>query len=78
MTKEDKELLLKDLSARLPYGVKISNGYGIIKISIKTDIIDIVDNGYLPYLRPMSRATDEENLKQYFPDFITTETTLNE
>ena len=33
MTKEDKELLLKDLSARLPYGVKISNGYGIIKIS---------------------------------------------
>lgn len=65
MTQEDKELLLKDLSARLPYGVKISNGYGIIKLSIKTDIIDIVDSGYIPYLRPMSSATDEEKLEIY-------------
>lgn len=25
MTQEDKKLLLRDLSARLPYGVKINN-----------------------------------------------------
>ena len=56
---------MKDLSARLPYGVKISNGHGIFKLSIRTDIIDIVDNGYIPYLRPMSSATDEEKLEIY-------------
>ena len=28
MTQEDKELLLKDLCARLPYGVKLKKNYG--------------------------------------------------
>ena len=46
MTQEDKELLLKDLCARLPYGVKcenFSNTYGrnVFKVT------DIRDNGYI-------------------------------
>lgn len=69
MTREDKELLLKDLSARLPYGVKIS-------VNDKVEIlqgIDISDNvvsydSFLssdieeikPYLFPLSSMTAEQ------------------
>ena len=60
MTQEEKQLLLKDICARLPYGIKTSNGHGILKLSPRTDIIYIVDNGHIPYLRPMSSMTDEE------------------
>ncbi len=35
-------------------------------------------NNMLVSIYTAEDATDEENLKQYFPDFITTETTLNE
>lgn len=69
MTQEDKELLLKDLSARLPYDVRCK----IVNIEIG----DIIPSGYLrgsdidkfrafntieiyPYLRPMSSMTEEE------------------
>lgn len=41
MTEEDKTLLLKDLSARLPYGVKIAlknNGYHHDNVAKKGDI----------------------------------------
>ena len=71
MTQEEKELLLKDLSARLPYGVK-----GIITYdeSNTTFIVEGIDNNVLhlsdveecyvedfkPYLRPMSSMTEEE------------------
>lgn len=34
MTKEDKELLLRDLCARLPYGVK-----GLITYNVDKDIL---------------------------------------
>ena len=48
MTQEDKKLLLKDLSARLPYGVKIYFG-GIPKlltsITIKNGYIEILVEG---------------------------------
>lgn len=60
MNKEDKSLLIQDLCARSPYGVKTSNGYGILKLSPKTDVIYIVDNGHIPYLRLMSSMTEEE------------------
>jgi len=60
MTEEEKELLLRDLSARLPYGVKTSKGCGILELSPRTDVIYIVDNGHIPYLRPMSSMTEEE------------------
>ena len=60
MTQEDNELLLKDLCVRLPYGVKTSNGHGILKLSARTDVIYIVDNGHIPYLRPMSSMNEKE------------------
>ena len=71
MTQKDKELLLKDLCARLPYGVKIQCWYGqIITSDINTfpysreemaqeDMEDQLE-GIKPYLRPMSSMTFEE------------------
>lgn len=70
MTQEEKELLLKDLCARLPYGVKVH----IQKLD-DNKVIDNEDFGYMwlgmvlfdnpyheikPYLRPMSSMTEEE------------------
>ena len=68
MTQEDKELLLKDLCARLPYGVKVEiDGYyshilkGIDGDTISTDRgINYPLRLVKPYLRPMSSMTDEE------------------
>lgn len=76
MTQEDKELLLKDLSARLPYGVNVLN------IAEGDNEICILDSIFLgkdvfvglhtkegimtgltsikPYLRPMDSMTEEE------------------
>ena len=74
MTQEDKELLLQDLCARLPYGVK-----GILTYdeSNTTFTIEGIDNivlhlsdaeecyvdDFKPYLRPMSSMTEEEKEK---------------
>ena len=67
MTQEDKNLLLNDLCARLPYKVKINVPHyyededGIITLDafwlydIQTGRKEIK-----PYLRPMSSMTDEE------------------
>ena len=72
MTNENKELLLKDLSARLPYGVKIVNTYNELinghLIGIKGELITMFSSGQAtfniceikPYLRPMSSMTEEE------------------
>ena len=72
MTQEEKELLLKDLSSRLPYGVVYHRNDGA---NIKLNAID-VERGLLnytddieereckPYLRPMSSMTEEER-KEY-------------
>ena len=46
MTREDKELLLKDLCARLPYGVKCEN-YNHIDGRNVFKVTDIRDNGYI-------------------------------
>ena len=71
MTKEDKQLLLKDLSTRLPYGVKV-----LVKGKTMTDSIckQLVPNIIFgiqkdvlyvkPYLRPMSSMTEGER-KEY-------------
>ena len=79
MTQEDKDLLLKDLCARLPYGVK-----GIIEDGIKVTTpsewpveksIDysmrymVIKNGWRPYLFPMPYIDDNEKL---FAEYITT------
>ena len=72
MTQEDKELLLKDLCARLPYGVIIKSISGddfglMIDICYPQGVIaymgqkmDAYSEDFLPYLRPMSSMTEEE------------------
>ena len=86
MTNEDKQLLLKDLSARLPYGVickvefKDSEGWKIQNMSLKgvfinecyftSDTGSICSKEFKPYLRPMSSMTEEE--KRRFYDICTT------
>lgn len=72
MTREDKQLLLKDLCARLPYGVKANVIYFDWQHDEKikkcdTDITygniyEVVNNwnDCKPYLRPMSSMTEEE------------------
>ena len=69
MTKEDKELLLKDLCARLPYGVKVQVTQVPIGLSKNETLtfnrmysLDESDE-YItvkPFLRPMSSMTEEE------------------
>lgn len=74
MTQEDKELLLKDLSARLPYGVivnvkgfdfdfkdkltQIYKGYGC-SIQVTNNMPYGVEQ-VKPYLFPMSSMTEEQ------------------
>lgn len=73
MTQEDKQLLLKDLCARLPYGVKINirNDYTLSMEDMElnpylltTASYDVEYRGLRPYLRPMSSMTEEE-YKEY-------------
>ena len=65
MTKEDKELLLKDLCARLPYGVKVKNVRNNFDISsfdnnVKEIKVLIEEYNIKPYLRLMSSMTRQE------------------
>ena len=68
MTQNEKDLLLKDLSSRLPYGVKASTKIGgNIKISfIGEDTIigedgDSYDISFItPYLFPLSSMTERQ------------------
>ena len=66
MTQEDKELLLKDLCSRLPYGVILVSSNE--KITYQTDGNTgaelLVEEEWKPYLRPMSSMTKEEE-KEY-------------
>ena len=65
MTPEEKGLLLKDLCARLPYGVKLDNGLKLRSIDMLTEVVSCsgsdkkVEN-VRPYLRPMSSMTKDE------------------
>lgn len=77
MIQEDKELLLKDLSARLPYGVKVQHQHQDYLDEIQTiehitrkyaqieteSVLGFVDD-FKPYLRPMSSMSEEER-KEY-------------
>ena len=66
MTREQKELLLKDLCVRLPYSVKllhtstneITNLEMIGNGVIDGNIHDLIEN-FKPYLFPLSSMTDE-------------------
>lgn len=75
MTQEDKELLLKDLCARLPFHIIVSTGeedLELVKVDILNEKIYLFSELILefdiseikPYLRPMSNMTEEEN-KEY-------------
>lgn len=84
MTPEEKELLLKDLSARLPYEVKCKVNFDdgtsdVMKLSQFPDGLGIWGfykegccgrtNNFKPYLRPMSSMTKEEENK-YINTFL--------
>lgn len=72
MTQEDKVLLLKDLCARLPYGVKGKSViidpdtnehrlYGIdVFESISVIMIEGGEEEFTPYLFPLSSMTEEQ------------------
>ena len=73
MTQEDKELLLKDLCARLPYGIKVNNEiqgdfkiYGICENFVfgRNEVchIDFDVEKIKPYLFPLSSMTEEQIL----------------
>ena len=77
MTQENKELLLKDLCARLPYGVKVESVFinpdtkehkscGI-EVFDATSILMIRDGlgEFKPYLFPLSSMTEEQK-KEYY------------
>lgn len=77
MIKEDKELLMKDLSCRIPYGVfvKIDGMSKIVELTSISCYGEVgVDDGsnYLypilevkPYLFPLSSMTDEQEKEFY-------------
>lgn len=76
MTQEHKQLLLKDLCARLPYGVKINIKSDYTREMEDTELtpyhLDGLGFGYIaehrslrPYLRPMSSMTEGERDEYY-------------
>lgn len=77
MTQEEKEILLKDLCARLPYGVKVQTTYINQKTKERSDIgidtlstveISMLIEGYeehKPYLFPLSSMTEEQQKKLF-------------
>ena len=89
MTQEDKELLIKDLCARLPYGVKIELTWWVMdegtcmSTTLEPDHIEQIRNDELgdveikPYLFPMSSMTDEQCHKFYY-GFVENETDYND
>ena len=71
MTQEDKKLLLIDLCARIPYGVKVCAGedlamtlkqidYKCFCESWENEDLKCHSRWMFPYLRPMSSMTEEE------------------
>lgn len=81
MTQEEKQLLLKDLCARLPYGVKVnfrSKIEVLCEVHIYQSVQTIVgESGILydadmpnvkPYLRPMYSITEEE--RKYLQEHV--------
>ena len=72
MTQEETQLLLKDICARLPYGViiEITSWGGTVGASydmrldagLLADLLHSEDD-FKPYLRPMSSMTEEERIE---------------
>ena len=74
MTQEDKDLLLRDLCARLPYGVKGVEANTLCSLNTVTRFKSIVKNieykiehlGFKPYLFPLSSMTEEQKKESPF------------
>ena len=80
MTREDKELLIKDLCARLPYGIKFLRESWNFETDQELLVIEVLEDidkdGYInntkvykvedikPYLFPLSSMTEEQE-KEY-------------
>ena len=80
MTQEEKELLLKDICGRLPYGVKGVNAAGIVSSpsdwNCAFDILSglkyrIEGSKWKPYLFPMSSMTEEQ--EKELNNYLTTD-----
>ena len=79
MKKEDKELLLQDLSMRLPYGVKcqahngtlicVNANNGIAVVQTDRGVRQVLIVNLKPYLRPLSSMTEVEKseYKNFYP-----------
>lgn len=81
MTQQDKQLLLQDLSSRLPYGVIINsnsvsgellsidksiNGGIVVANRMLSNSVSVnVIENIKPYLRPMSSMTEEEKNEHF-------------
>ena len=77
MTQEDKDLLLKDLCARLPYHPIVSVaynyadkgivwGFDVLRIKLLLEIEEEENWEYIkPYIRPMSSMTEDEKETYY-------------
>ena len=74
MTQEEKQILLKDLCARLPYGIKVKYAIPTLLVCVRNDKdgIKVIAEGTYgehiyniedvkPYLRQMSSMTEEES-----------------
>ena len=59
MTPEEKQLLLKDLCGRLPYGVKMTDGVDTYRLT-SPFLYRYIEMELKPYLRPISSITEEE------------------
>ena len=66
MTEDNKQLLLKDLCAKLPYGIIVHihdidvDDYDRRLIGEDLDFIELDRKNCKPYLRPMSSMTEDE------------------
>ena len=82
MKQEDKELLFKDLCARLPYHVRVKVWLKIGTteegfLDLEHNYADVLQDAFYhneikeikPYLRPMSSMTEEENKR--YDDILT-------
>lgn len=65
MKQEEKDLLLKDLCARLPYGVKVkTDNIHILRLGTHTRVGEYVTDVIepcKPYLFPLSSMTEEQS-----------------
>ena len=69
MEHKHRDILLQDLCARLPYGVKVQDRNGTHELTVgNTELADLIHDGrwlnIKPYLRPLSSMTEEEK-KEY-------------